>query len=82
MRGVDEGDIVKTDGNRIYIASYQTFKVIEVEEDKLELIFEEKIDNDNYYFELYITERYAIVIGSSNSYSTMYWWPSKQKYNG
>jgi inhibitor of cysteine peptidase len=78
VEGVDEGDIVKTDGNRIYIASYQTFKVIEVEGDKLELIFEEKIDNDNYYFELYITERYAIVIGSSYSYSTMYWWPSKQ----
>lgn len=69
VEGVDEGDIVKTDGNRIYMASYQTFKVIEIDNGEMELIFEDKIDEYNYYFEMYVTDRYAILIGSSYSYS-------------
>lgn len=69
VEGVDEGDIIKTDGDRIYIANAQTFKVVEVDGDKMKLIFEDSLSNDNYYFEMYVTDRYVVLIGSSYCYS-------------
>lgn len=83
VEGVDEGDIMKTDGSRIYTISWDRLQVIKLLGDgKMELILNEKITSDvsednyhtyTYYSELYVTEDYLIVIGQKYGYSHIYY---------
>lgn len=73
--GVDEGDIIKTDGSKIYSINNNKLQVINIlDNGKMDLIFEETItsDNDNafsYYSELYLTDMYLVVVGIKNSFN-------------
>ncbi len=65
VSGVDEADIIKTDGNYIYYASryYQKINVVYVN-DNYEAVILKDIDLGDVYTEnLYLTDDYVVVIG-------------------
>ncbi len=67
VAGVDEGDIVKTDGTYIYTISNRMVFVVEVLGDgEMECVFAAQLDEDIHgrYDELYVTDDVFIVIGS------------------
>jgi len=77
VEGVDEGDIIKTDGERIYSIKYDRLMVVGILGDgAMELLLSERlgsVETSNYrytYFsDLYLTSRYLIVIGQSWQYT-------------
>ena len=79
VEGVDEGDIIKTDGSRIYSISHDRLQVVNLlGEGKMELILNKQmtsvVNKDdyysyNYYSELYITDDYLVVVGQKYGYS-------------
>lgn len=77
VEGVDEGDIMKTDGRRIYSISWDRLQVIELRgEGQMEIVLSEEIqsvredgyESYTYYSELYVTDKYLIVIGQKYEY--------------
>ena len=67
VEGIDEGDIIKTDGNRIYYLRYNALTVIEINEDgSMTTLYDEAMDEDywGHYSSLYITDNKLVVIGS------------------
>lgn len=69
VEGVDEGDIIKTDGNRVYSISGNRLFVIEVNNGSAEIVFETAIDNNAYghYTELYLTDRFFVAISNQST---------------
>ncbi len=69
IEGVDEADIIKTDGNRIYRIDGQRFYVIELLNGQMELIYSETIEtlSENggysYFSGLYLTDQYVVLVG-------------------
>ncbi|NLD25830.1 MAG: hypothetical protein GX661_00545, partial [Acholeplasmataceae bacterium] len=73
--GVDEGDVVKTDGERIYSIYQDMLRVVAIKESgAMELLLNECLSpkeenkdswyyNNTYYYELYITDDYLVAIG-------------------
>jgi uncharacterized secreted protein with C-terminal beta-propeller domain len=84
VEGVDEGDIVKTDGDRIYVIKYNQLEVVDVLNDgTMKLVLHETLGGDSttqnnmeyynsstYFSSIYTTEDYLIVIGQKYDY---YW---------
>lgn len=74
VQGIDEGDIIKVDAKRIYTLSYDRFNVIDVTTDEMTLLLSKTLETSRsdesytYYQELYVTERYVIVVGQRFSY--------------
>lgn len=69
VEGVDEADIVKTDGDYIYYISSKKVVIVNVK-DSLNLKIESEIEyeNENFYpNELYIYENKLVVIGENNN---------------
>ena len=67
VEGIDEGDIVKTDGNRIYFLRYNALTVVEIDENgAMETVFNQARSENEYghYTELYVTDNKLIVVGS------------------
>ncbi|MCK9537266.1 MAG: beta-propeller domain-containing protein [Bacilli bacterium] len=87
VEGVDEGDKIKTDGNRIYSIGYNELRVVEILDDgRMELMLHEKLINEDqvndenqirifynytYYDCLYITDQYLVVLGQLFSYQNI-----------
>ncbi|MFW5865396.1 MAG: beta-propeller domain-containing protein, partial [Candidatus Izemoplasmataceae bacterium] len=69
--GVDEGDIVKTDGNIIITIADNRLNVIRVLEDgQMEIIMQSAMDLAYaYYTDLYLTDDYIIAIGYHYEYT-------------
>lgn len=70
VEGVDEADIVKTDGNSIYYAARYTNKIriFDISLDH-KITVKEELDLDNLYTDsLYLTETQLIVIGYTYNY--------------
>ena len=70
IEGVDEGDIIKTDGERIYRIQGNTLTVIELLGDgAMETVLSLSMDSENeepsytYYQELYLTDQYIVATG-------------------
>jgi uncharacterized secreted protein with C-terminal beta-propeller domain len=72
--GVDEGDIIKTDGNRIYRVNYNSLIAVEVNGAEMTVVLDESLDSLNdsnvytYYRDLYVTDQYLVVIGQRYEY--------------
>lgn len=69
VQGVDESDIVKTNGDYIYYLSKNKLNVFNNKEDlKLEKEIEFSKDEDGYVYarELYLSDKYIVVIATSN----------------
>jgi len=78
VEGVDEGDIIKTDGRRIYRIKHNELQVVDLlGNGKMEIALTSKMrsvyDNWNYtYFsDLYLTGKYLVVVGQRYHYFTM-----------
>lgn len=79
VEGVDEGDVMKTDGSRIYTITWDRLQVVQLLGDgQMELLLNERIASDvtgnnyhsyTYYSELYVTDEYLIVIGQKITYN-------------
>lgn len=71
VAGVDEADIVKTDGNYIYSIKDNYIYIVKVDKDNMELASKIKgdVDNSN-YIEMYIKDNKLIVL--KNEYSNIY----------
>lgn len=75
--GVDEGDIIKTDGNRIYYISYDRLRVVDLNGDgSMQLALNVQLDSVeqnayrySYFHDLYVTDRYLVVIGQTWYYT-------------
>ncbi len=66
VEGIDESDIVKTDGEQIYYIRHDTLTVIDVQSDgSMEVILDESYDEylQGRYTELYLTDEYVVVLG-------------------
>jgi inhibitor of cysteine peptidase len=67
--GVDEGDIIKTDGNYIYTLNQNRIHIVAANPLKPTLIKTIDIsDQRGYVTDIYLSGEYLIAIGSSNSY--------------
>ncbi|HHT86223.1 MAG TPA: hypothetical protein GXZ61_00955 [Clostridiales bacterium] len=64
VAGVQEADIIKTDGDYIYAISSNNLYIVEVDGDKLELVskVEDWDDYNTGYYEMYITENRIIAL--------------------
>lgn len=71
VEGVDEADIVKTDGNYIYYISSEKIVIVDAKNSNdLKIVSEIKYEEDNFYpTELYINGNKLIVIGENGRYS-------------
>lgn len=71
VEGVDEGDIVKTDGNIIITIADNRLNVIRVLTDgQMEIVMQSTVDlTYAYYTDLYLTEDYIIAIGYHYEYT-------------
>ncbi|SHH23678.1 Secreted protein containing C-terminal beta-propeller domain [Thermosyntropha lipolytica DSM 11003] len=69
VRGVDEADIVKTDGNYIYYVKNDAIDIIKaVPAPDMQLISRIKFDDPNFYpSEIYLEKNYLVVLGTSNN---------------
>lgn len=69
VEGVEEADIVKTDGDYIYYISSEKVVIVNVKDSsKLKIVSELEFDNEKFYpGELYIYENKLVVIGEKNS---------------
>ncbi|MFU8786870.1 MAG: beta-propeller domain-containing protein [Candidatus Izemoplasmataceae bacterium] len=71
VEGIDEGDIVKTDGNMIYTISYNLLTVIEVlSSGEMVIAMQQEMDMfHGWYSDLYITDNYLVVLGYHYQYT-------------
>ena len=69
IEGVDEGDIIKVDANRIYRIDGSRFDVVAINKGQMTLIYQETLSSESdesghtYFSDLYLTEKYVVVIG-------------------
>ncbi len=76
--GVDEGDVIKTDGKRIYRIRYNELQVIELlGQGQMKIVLTESMDSTvedhqyTYFSDLYLTSQYLVVIGQRYTYFTL-----------
>lgn len=75
--GVDEGDIIKTDGNRIYRIDYNRLIVVDVDGLTMNVVLNEVLlstreeNSYTYYSDLYVTDTQLVVIGQRYDYYLM-----------
>lgn len=71
VEGVDEADIVKTDGKNIYYITEQKIYIIDAKKLKILSTIEYNVTNNSFYpSELYINENKLIVLGTGYEYNT------------
>lgn len=73
VEGVDEPDIVKTDGTYIYVLANQNLYILKAySPDDAELLSKISIKDDVYVSELFVNDNFLIVFGSSYNYPILY----------
>jgi len=73
VEGVDEPDIVKTDGTYLYILSNQTVFIIKANpSNEAEILSEISFKDEVYITNLFINNNYLIVFGGSYNYPILY----------
>lgn len=68
VEGVEEGDIVKNDGEHIFIKSYDKVKIIDSNPKQPKIISQVDVPENMDINEIYITEKKLVVIGQNNYY--------------
>jgi len=73
VEGVDEPDIVKTDGTYIYVLADQNLYILKAyAAEDAEILSKISIKDDVYVSELFVNNHYLIVFGSSYNYPILY----------
>ena len=69
VQGVDEADIVKTDGKRIFYLNGNRLEIVDTTKKKLAISKEITFDDCDYPYELYLDEDYFVVLARSDAYN-------------
>lgn len=70
-QGVDEGDILKTDGRYIYVINQQrALNIIDCADGKMTPVSAVRFDESFFACEMYISEKYAVIIGVTRDSET------------
>ena len=72
VEGVDEADVIKTDGNLIYQLRAQDLKITDISTGEMKNIATIKFEDFTHASELYLYDSKLIVIGSSQMYYPMF----------
>jgi len=73
VEGVDEPDIVKTDGTYLYVLSNQNLFILKAHPaEEAAILSKISMKEDVYFSELFINDDYLIVFGSSYNYPILY----------
>lgn len=68
VQGVDEADIVKTDGKRIFYLNGDKLEIVDTTKKKLTISKEITFDESDEAYELYLDDDYFVVFVRSNAY--------------
>lgn len=84
VEGVDEADIVKTDGEYIYYVKSNKIEIIKVNDTKkMELKSEIKYEDEKFYpLEVYISNNKLVVIGRETNYNNKLYTTDVDYFNG
>ncbi len=69
VEGVDEGDIIKTDGQYIYIVANNLLKIVKADKGKMTQVASVSLGDNVYASEMYIDKGRVVVVGSRWEYS-------------
>lgn len=75
--GVEEGDIVKTDGKNLYILNNQKVQIVNIETDEMDEAGAIRVDDDQYIREIYLKDGALIVVYTRTDYTE-----GKEGYGG
>ena len=64
VEGVDEADVVKTDGNYIYIGGNNVVRIIRADQGKLDDATSIKLSTDKYVSEIYVADGKLAILGT------------------
>lgn len=62
--GVGEGDIVKTDGSRMYVLNHQKISIVDLTRDKMEVLAEIGLPDEAYVSELFVEKDRLVAVYS------------------
>lgn len=68
QEGVAEGDIIKTDGKRLYILNGQKVQIVDIQNEEMEQLGAIRLEDDQNISELYIKEDKLIVVYTRTEY--------------
>lgn len=66
--GVGEADIIKTDGDRIYILNGTKISIVGIASEEMEALGELELESDSYYTEMYVKDDRLIAFYTKNAY--------------
>lgn len=72
VEGIDEADLVKTDGDNIYIVAQSAIRIISADRGKLNEITLLRIDEKKNVREIFLDGDRLVVIGTRNEYDAIY----------
>ncbi|MDP4153650.1 MAG: beta-propeller domain-containing protein [Bacillota bacterium] len=64
VSGIDEGDVVKTDGKNIYVAGSSKFVISSADNGNMAKLSETKLDKNSYISDMYVDGSKVIIIGN------------------
>lgn len=68
QEGVGEGDIVKTDGSRLYILNGQKIQIVDIEGEEMEDLGAIRMEDDCFVSELYVKDDKLVVVYTRSEY--------------
>ncbi len=66
--GVEEGDIVKTDGKNLYILNGQKVQIVNIESEKMEQMATIRLEDDQYISEIFIKDDSLVIVYTRTEY--------------
>lgn len=66
--GVGEADIIKTDGDQIYILNGDKISIVGITSEEMESLGEIQLESDSYYAEMYVKDDRLIAFYTKNTY--------------
>ncbi len=69
VEGIDEADIIKTDGKYLYYAGSNAVRIIKVDGPKLTEVYTIKVPDEKYIQEIYVDNDRLVLLGNRNEYS-------------
>lgn len=66
--GVGEADIIKTDGDHIYILNGDKISIVGIESEEMDALGEIQLESESYYAEMYVKDDRLIAFYTKNTY--------------
>jgi inhibitor of cysteine peptidase len=79
VEGIDEADIVKTDGRYLYYAGSNAVRIIRADGPKLSEVSIIKLPDEKYVQEIYLDKDRLVLLGNRNEYDKIRYYPMMDK---